>query len=202
MSLISADMDGDGDQDIVFSDRKGKASGAHWLENPGFGPNQTGVWREHPIGGLKQQAMFLHLTDLDKDGLEDVLLAVQPKEILWIQRLNKGGQAWQPKSIPLPESTGIAKAVSAGDIDGNGHLDLVFSCEQAKAPNHGLMWLSADGPPHTGPWSPHAISGSDGIKHDLVALVDLDGDGDLDAITTEETKNLGVIWYENPLKRP
>ncbi len=202
MSLISADMDSDGDQDIVFSDRKGKASGTYWLENPGSGPNQTGAWREHPIGGLKQEAMFLHLADLDKDGLEDVLLAVQPKEILWIRRLDNSGQAWQPHSIPLPESTGIAKAVSAGDVDGNGQVDLVFSCEQAKAPYHGLMWLSAGGPPHAGPWLPHAISGSDGIKHDLVALVNLDADGDLDAITTEETKNLGVIWYENPLKRP
>ncbi len=202
MSLISADMDSDGDQDIVFSDRRGKASGAYWLENPGSGQNQTGAWREHPIGGLKQEAMFLHLADLDKDGLEDVLLAVQPKEILWIRRLDNNGRAWQPQSIPLPESTGIAKAVSAGDIDGNGQVDLVFSCEQAKAPYHGLMWLSAGGPPHAGPWFPHVISGSDGVKHDLVALVDLDADGDLDAITTEETKNLGVIWYENPLKRP
>ena len=34
--------------------------------------------------------------------------------------------------------------------------------------------------------------------HDLVALLDLDGDGDLDAITTEEVANPGVIWYENP----
>jgi hypothetical protein len=25
----------------------------------------------------------------------------------------------------------------------------------------------------------------------------LDGDGDLDAVTTEEVKTLGVIWYEN-----
>jgi hypothetical protein len=33
------------------------------------------------------------------------------------------------------------------------------------------------------------------VKHDLIALVDLDG-------TTEETKNLGVIWYENPNQKP
>ncbi|HOW19468.1 MAG TPA: dockerin type I repeat-containing protein, partial [Phycisphaerae bacterium] len=38
-----------------------------------------------------------------------------------------------------------------------------------------------------------------------VALVDLDGDGDLDVITTEEewppdSRGLGVIWYENPTR--
>jgi hypothetical protein len=52
-----------------------------------------------------------------------------------------------------------------------------------------------------------------GIKHDNLVLQDLDGDGDLDIITTEEngargllsrllpgliTRGLGLIWYENP----
>ena len=105
-------------------------------------------------------------------------------EILWLRRINQSGRAWEPHSIPLPEPTGIAKAVRAGDIDGYGRLDLVFSCEQAKAPAHGLMWLSADGPPHAGAWTPHELSGVDGVKHDLVALIDLGGDGDLDANTT------------------
>jgi hypothetical protein len=36
---------------------------------------------------------------------------------------------------------------------------------------------------------------------DLVALLDLDGDGHVDAIMTEEVTNLGVIWYENPTRR-
>ena len=65
----------------------------------------------------------------------------------------------------------------------------------------GLLWLSHDGSPFTGKWTAHELSGVDGVKHDLVALVDLDGDGDLDVITTEEVANLGVIWYENPTKR-
>ena len=31
-------------------------------------------------------------------------------------------------------------------------------------------------------------------------LGDIDGDGDLDAVTTEENGGWGVIWFENPLK--
>jgi FG-GAP-like repeat len=201
MSLVTSDMDGDGDTDIVFTDRKGARSGCGWLENPGPGAVQAKPWREHAIGGAGAAAMFLHLADLDRDGLEDVLVSVQPKEIRWLRRLDRSGKSWRAHSIPLPENTGIAKSVNAADLDGDGRLDLVFSCEQAKAPNHGLMWLSHDGSP-AGRWTPHELSGVDGVKHDLVALVDLDGDGDLDAITTEEVKNLGVIWYENPLKQP
>ena len=198
MSLVASDMDGDGDADIVFSDRKGEKSGAYWLENPGAVPAQT--WREHVIGGVRTEAMFLHLTDLDRDGLEDVLLAVQKKQIHWLRRLDRTGLAWAPHIIPLPDPAGGAKAVTAGDIDGDGRFDLVFSCEGATNPRHGLMWLSCDGAFDAGKWTAHQVTGVDGVKHDLVELIDLDADGDLDAITTEEVKNLGVIWYENPAK--
>lgn len=52
-------------------------------------------------------------------------------------------------------------------------------------------------------WIDHEISGSAGSKFDRIELVDLDGDGDLDAMTTEEnfgpdSLGMGVIWYENP----
>ena len=60
------------------------------------------------------------------------------------------------------------------------------------------MWLSSLSPPHGGTWTPHELSGIDGVKHDLLAVVDLDDDGDLDAITTEEVKHIGVIWYREP----
>lgn len=198
MSLVASDMDGDGDVDVVFSDRKGKRCGAYWLENPGLGAAQTQSWREHAIGGVGTEAMFLQLADLDQDGLEDVLLAVKPQEVLWLRRDNPSGRSWQSHSIPLPDNIGTAKAVSIADLDGDGKQDLLFSCENARPPRHGLMWLSSDDGPQAGKWTPHELSGGDGVKHDLIAVVDLDGDGDLDAITTEEVNNLGVIWYENP----
>jgi len=198
MSLVASDMDGDGDSDLVLSDRKGNRSGCFWLENPGTNANLVQPWREHVIGGLGREMMFLALTDLDRDGLQDVVAAAKPKVLLFLRRLSRDGQRWDTHTIALPANTGNAKAVNAGDIDGDGKTDLVFTCEGATGGRSGVMWLSFRASPRERDWQPHEISGSDGVKHDLVELLDLDGDGDLDVLTCEETKNLGVFWYENP----
>jgi hypothetical protein len=53
-------------------------------------------------------------------------------------------------------------------------------------------------------WEWHNISGPIGYKYDRIELLDLDGDGDLDVVTTEEnygqnSSGLGLLWFENPL---
>jgi hypothetical protein len=66
----------------------------------------------------------------------------------------------------------------------------------------GAFPLMAQGSGKEVSWMPREISGADGIKHDLVELLDVDGVGDLDVLTCEEVRNLGVFWYENPLRSP
>ncbi|QDT57471.1 FG-GAP repeat protein [Caulifigura coniformis] len=200
MSLVSSDMDGDGDLDLVFSDRKGDRSGVYWLENPGR--DVASPWIEHAIAGVGAETMFLDLADLDSDGLEDIVVATKPAHVLWLKRLDRSGEHWKSSTIPFPPMSGTAKAVSLGDLDLDGRMDLVVTCEAAASPLHGVSWLSCDGPPGQGSWSPRPISGSDGVKYDLAPLVDLDGDGDLDVLTCEENRGLGVIWYENPARSP
>jgi len=41
MSLVPHDLDGDGDLDVVLSDRTGSRRGVFWLENPGWKPIAT-----------------------------------------------------------------------------------------------------------------------------------------------------------------
>ena len=209
MSLRLVDVDADGDPDLVTSDRKGALRGCRWLENPGAGPTQAKPWPNHFIGGRDHEVMFLTLADLDSDGAGDLLCATRDNGLLLFRRRPDEEDGWEPSSIGMPENVGTGKAVEAGDIDLDGRPDLVFTCENARGDRSGVVWLSCHKAPTEKIWTAHEISGPAGIKFDRMELLDLDGDGDLDVLTCEESQpmegpgqGLGVFWYENPTVCP
>lgn len=213
MSIAGEDLDGDGDTDLLCTDRYGPTRGVFWLQNPGTA--RAGVaanWIRHEVpSATAQEFMFLGTGDINGDGRRDIAVAVdvakretatpnRHSRILWFERLDGTGTRWREHVIGVPANTGNVKAVAIGDVDGNGRADLVVSCENAKGDRIGVYWLRQDsGAPAA--WSAHNIAGPPGIKFDVVRLLDLDGDGDLDVLTNDEQENgvgLGVIWYENP----
>jgi len=209
MSLLIRDMDQDGDQDVVISDRKpGKTNGVRWLENPAKINGQKMEWAYHFIGCKDLEVMFMDMADLDGDGLEDAIATEYTNQkIVYMKRLDPAGLQWKSYPIEIPEITGRAKAVKVGDINGDGKPDLVHSTntlgDQSKA---GLYWVTFIKDPFEPVWEWNELSGTEGIKFDRIELLDLDGDGDLDVLTCEEnygknSEGLGVIWYENPLGR-
>jgi len=205
MSIFALDMDSDGDTDILTTDRRGDARGCRWLENPGSGAAQTQRWTSHAVGGQGREVMFAALADLDRDGLQDVLVPVKDAEVLLLRRLDAGGKRWAESVVAFPENMGRAKGIAAGDLDADGQTDIVISCEGATPPKSGLKWLSYRDSPFGSNWQGHEIGGPAGIKFDRIELFDLDADGDLDVLTCEERhdgRGLGVIWYENPIGPP
>lgn len=191
MSLIAHDVDGDGDRDVVATDRKGSNRGLLWLENPS--------WEVHRVGPVNaEEVMFMTIADLDQDGLDDFVAAVKDGPLLYYRRLPGEAIEWERVEIPLPPGTGSGKGVAVADFDLDGDMDLAFTCEHADDGRIGAMWLSFETSPTEPGWRAHPLSGPEGVKFDRIEIADLDADGDLDLVTCEERDNLGVIWYENP----
>jgi len=202
MSLVAHDMDRDGDDDVIVSDRKGKKAGVLWLENPGASAaDKNAAWKEHRIGADGREVMYLTVSDLNGDKRRDILCATRTGKVELFQR-QPVGLAFDTHSIDNPFGIRNGKAVAVGDIDLDGRLDLVHTTNKGRksAPQPALAWMSYRKKVSDSIWTAHDVSGPEGVKFDLVELIDLDGDGDLDILTCEEIANLGVFWYENPTR--
>ena len=193
MSLEAEDVDGDGRQDVVISDRKGKRCGAFWLQHP---QKPDGEWREFAIGSLGEEVMFLKVADLYAGGRKEVIVTTRNGHLNVHQRETGEELAWQTEKVRLPFGLPHGKSVAVVDIDGDGVLDLV-STNRGEGKVRCVAWQRRG---NDGKWQAHDIGGTAGGKFDLIEPLDLDGDGDLDLITCEERENLGVFWYENPTK--
>ena len=75
------------------------------------------------MAGQGEEVMFMDMIDLDGDGLEDAIVTERThQKIIFIKRLDDSGLQWKSHYIDIPESTGRAKAIKVGDIDGDENL--------------------------------------------------------------------------------
>jgi hypothetical protein len=198
MSLVPHDVDGDGDDDVVVSDRKGKNRGILWIENPGA-TGDSPPWPIHRLGGSGKEVMFLDLADLDGDGRKDIVCATRNGQIVFLRRTGDSAAEWEEHLIENPLGIAGGKSIRAADLDGDGRMDLIHTAELGGSRERpGVVWMSYRESPTDSIWDVHDISGREGNKFDLVQTLDLDADGDLDVIACEERDNLGLFWYENP----
>jgi hypothetical protein len=197
MSIIPLDIDRDGDMDVLATDRKGPQRGIYWFENPGTAPQVYDRWSARLLATSQHEVMFMDVNDLDGDGILDIVAATDGHEILVLKGTSADRPTWRTTRVSFTSEVGTGKAVKILDVNLDGQQDVCLSTENS-AERFGLAWLSYRTSMEDRLWDTHYISGLRGSKYDLIETLDLDGDTDWDAITTEEGANLGVIWYENP----
>ncbi len=182
-----ADLDGDGDLDLVVSNY---AEGAvSWYENlDGLGTFGTSHLVTSQIAGVYTAIA----TDLDGDGDLDVM-ASSPKsgrsegEIVWYE--NVGGDALFASTPHRLTSPSGAYRLAMGDVDGDGDSDLIVG--QSFSNDFGAVdWYANDG---KGNFSSRQRLDA-GFASRTLAVIDFNGDGDLDIFTTYYRE---FRWLEN-----
>ncbi len=202
MSVEIVDVNHDGREDIVISDRNGNTNGVKWLENPGGDSAIFHPWSTHLIGMSDHDPMFLDIKEMPATKMLHIWVPDIKSQLFHFTQSDSTGHSWVVEVMPFPNGSGrVGKSATLGDLNGDGFDDLVTTYDGAKEKS-GVMWSLRD--TLTDTWQHFDISGKPGNKFDFAYLLDLDRDGDLDILTSEENNNsktvpgLGVIWYENP----
>ncbi len=170
-----ADVNGDGRLDLLAGFSEGPRV---WL-NDGQG-DWTPAWDGMPSPLYQGIYTGLAVGDINEDGRPDVAIAnwIDGPEV-YLQQENG---SWLKTPDVFPDMLGGAIGAALGDIDGDGHLDMVVSGRLGTDPGYvrGVYFLHGDG---AGNWDFVSNSGlpTTGLAATTgIALGDVNGDGLLD----------------------
>ncbi|MFC1501985.1 T9SS type A sorting domain-containing protein [bacterium] len=181
-----ADLDGDGDLDVVSAYSSIYDSRIVWYENTDGKGNFSSL---KTITDSVDLPRSVYICDLDGDGDLDVLSASSDDDkIAWYE--NSDGIGTFGVQQVLTDSADSACSVYASDLDGDGDMD-VLSASKLDAK---IAWYeNTDG---QGTFGVQKIITSSENGARCVYAADLDNDGDMDVLSASFFRNT-IDWFEN-----
>lgn len=164
--LDSADMDLDGDMDVVSISWPGQIV---WWEN---NLNTGSTWESHLVGGGLNGGNKVTCSDIDDDGDIDLLgVGYLSDTVCWFENVDGTGETWQFHLVSN-ELDG-ALDVQAVDLDQDNDIDILAVGLNDDVIMFYENWNSCDTV-----WIPHPVMNV--WDPTCVCAVDMDSDGDID----------------------
>jgi hypothetical protein len=178
---FAGDFTGDGWPDFLST------NGGRLYVNPKGEPRRWDVY-PNVVTGVSEICV---MHDIDGDGKPDLVHVGTGGVLQWSKPdpANPTGP-WISTTISEPGSTG-GHGIGAGDINGDGRVDIVNAYGWWEQPPKGQQGLWKYHPQAFSRWTGRASEGGGEM-----AVFDVNGDGLADVVTVLQAHGFGIAWFE------